>query len=467
MSEQDTLPTRRQFLKGVGLVGATSTLLPLQSSALAAPRSGRAKNLIFMVADGMCHGTLGLAHHWNLRNVGLPLNWMMLYDRSDLRRSYQDTASASSPVTDSAAAASSWGCGQRVMNGSINTAADGSSLKPLYDYAREAGKATGLVTTCTITHATPAGFATNVPKRGMEDVIARQYLEREVDVLLGGGRRYFKQAGDDGTITDYIVKYREAGYAFAENRASLKALSSERRKILGLFAEGHMPYAIDRRNDKSLSDIPALDDMFEAALNALSGARDGFVLQVEAGRVDHAGHANDAGAILHELLEFDSCIPIALEYTAKHPDTMLIVTTDHGTGGCQLDGSGAAYVESGPALDRINLHRYSFEWLEKRFRATGQFNAQSFTMATGIRPCEEQAAAVQAALDDPELKYLTSAMTEIFDKELKVMSSVGWSSNKHTAENVELLALGPGSQGIPAQMQNFDLHGIIRQALGI
>jgi len=114
--------------------------------------------------------------------------------------------------------------------------------------------------------------------------------------------------------------------------------------------------------------------MFKSALSNLENSKQGFVLQVEGGRVDHAGHANDPGAILHELLEFDECIPVALEFIDKHPDTMLIMTTDHGTGGCQLDGSGARYKDSGPALDRINQFRYSFEWLEKRFRATGKFN---------------------------------------------------------------------------------------------
>ena len=84
--------------------------------------------------------------------------------------------------------------------------------------------------------------------------------------------------------------------------------------------------------------------MFSAALNQLNGMKEGFVLQVEGGRVDHAGHGNDAGGILHEFLEFDACIPIALEFIESHPDTMLVVTTDHGTGGCQLDGAGSAYI---------------------------------------------------------------------------------------------------------------------------
>ncbi len=96
--------------------------------------------------------------------------------------------------------------------------------------------------------------------------------------------------------------------------------------------------------------------------------------------------------ILHELLEFDDCIPIALEYLRNDPDTLLIITTDHGTGGCQLNGAGPAYVDSGPALDGINDMTGSFEALEQKFIATGQFDAEVFTKATGIVATPNQAA---------------------------------------------------------------------------
>ena len=199
--ENTNPPSRRQFLKLSGLAGAAS-LLPASKSVAAssAQAAGPAKNLIFLMVDGLCNGTVGLAHHWKLRHEQTPLNWIQLFERVDFKRAYQETASASSPVTDSAAAASSWGSGQRVNNGSINVNASGQSLKPILSYAKEAGKATGLVTTCRITHATPAGFAANVTDREMEDQIALQYLEREVDVLLGGGARNFKQKQDDGSV---------------------------------------------------------------------------------------------------------------------------------------------------------------------------------------------------------------------------------------------------------------------------
>jgi len=458
--------TRRQFLKLSGLAGAASLLPAGQTiAATEAKHPGQAKNVIFLVADGLCHGTVGLAHHWKLRNEQTPLNWMQLFEREDLHRAYQDTASASSPVTDSAAAASAWGSGQRVMNGSINVDASGKSLKPLFSYAKEAGKATGLVSTCRITHATPAGFATSVPKRGMEDAIARQYLEHEVDVLLGGGAKHFSQKQDDGSVIDYIARFEGQGYEIVRDASGLAAARGK-GPLLGLFSPDHVPYAIDRMHEPAHSGVPGLVEMFRAALSRLDESKNGFVLQVEGGRVDHAGHGNDPSAILREFLEFDECIPVALEYIDAHPDTLLVVTTDHGTGGCQLNGAGAGYADSGPALDRINRLKYSFEWLQERFRAKMQFDPVALKMALGIEATKQQAAMIQAAIDD-EAKYLSGAFNRAFGKQLKELTAVGWSSGNHTSECVDVFAFGPGAEALPAFIKNYEMFGLVTGALGI
>ncbi|MFO8026955.1 MAG: alkaline phosphatase [Opitutales bacterium] len=468
MSEIHSSTSRRRFLKGAGMAGLATTLLPGQSVAAQGQKAvgGKAKNLIFLVVDGMCNGTLGLAHHWNLRNRGELLNWMQLYNRPGLSRCFQDTASNSSPVTDSAAA-SAWGSGQRVDNGAINVAPGGKALEPLFARAIRAGKKTGLVSTCRVSHATPAGFAASVRHRGQEHAIISQYLEHGIDVILGGGADKFRQSKRDGSKLDYFRKFEAAGYQIARDAGQLKHLPAKGEPLLGIFSDSHIPYAIDRKNDRSLKSVPGLRDMFRSGLKHLAGSEEGFLLQVEAGRVDHAGHANDPGAILHEQLEFDACIPVALEFIEKHPDTMLIVTTDHGTGGCQLDGQGMRYGDSGPALDRMNQFNHSFEWLEDRFRAAGEFRLEPFKLATGITPNEAQRAAIQSAIQDSNVSYLSSKIANIFADDLGSISSVGWSSNGHTAENVDLLAFGPGSEQIPGFIQNNELFGIMTDALKI
>jgi len=463
--EKSELSSRRQFLKVSGLAGAAS-LLPGCAAAAEAKNAAHAKNVIFLVADGLCHGTVGLAHHWKLRHTNTALNWIQLFDQDGMRRAYQDTASASSPVTDSAAAGSSWGCGQRVNNGAINTDPTGKALTPILSYAKKAGKATGLVSTCRITHATPASFATNVASRNDEDAIARQYLEREIDVLLGGGARHFKQNKSEGREFNLLPEFAAKDYQIVKDRSELSAAASAQSRLLGLFSDSHIPYALDRQQGGGLKDVPTLPEMFQAALQRLKGMKDGFVLQVEGGRVDHAGHANDPGAILPEFLEFDACIPIALEFLKSNPDTMLIVTTDHGTGGCQLNGIGDAYNGSGPALDQFDQFKHSFEWLQNRFRQTGRFNAKDVETALSITPTKAQGAIVQAALDD-EVKYLSGALGRAFGAQIKELTAVGWSSSKHTGECVDFFAFGPGSEAVPPFIKNYEVFGLVASALGL
>lgn len=426
--------------------------------------TGRAKNLIFLVVDGMSAGTLALAHHWKLRHQKELLHWMRLLERDDLQRGLMDTASASSPVTDSAAAASAWGCGQRVMNGSICMDAAGKALKPLMSYAKQAGKRTGLVSTCRVSHATPAGFTANVANRGQENQIVRQYLERGVDVLLGGGAKHFKQR-DEGGMVDYVARFREQGYQVVRDRAALAAAKTSDR-LLGLFADDHIPYAIDRANDPARKGVPGLSEMFKAALARLGGSKDGFVLQVEGGRVDHAGHANDPGAILHEMLEFDQCIPVALDFIKQHPDTLLVITTDHGTGGCQLVGHGANYNDSGPALDRIDRLRHSFEWLQEKFTPAGRGEPHLIEQALAIAPTAEQMEIINRGMNRKG-EYLSGSLLQAFGQQLLKTSAVGWSSQTHTAECVDLFAFGPGSETVPPFLNNNDLFGIVTKALGL
>lgn len=462
---KETATSRRSFIKGSALAGAAGLFSAQKAPALAASpitkQSGKAKNVIFLVVDGLSHGTLGLAHHWSRRNRGNDLNWIKLLDYPGMRRALQNTASASSPVTDSAAAASAWGSGERVNNGSVNYSIGDRPVKPLMAYARERGMSTGLVSTCRITHATPAGFAANVRKRGDEGRIARQYLDREIDVILGGGMSRF-QSETKNLIPDYLA----AGYQVCEDREALLKHGGANR-LLGLFSKSHIPYAIDRKNDPELAPIPDLPELFLAGLRSLEKAPGGFLLQVEAGRVDHAGHANDPAAILYEFLEFDRCIRMALDYAEQHPDTLLVVTTDHGTGGCQLDGHGKRYRDSGPALERINRIRHSFEWMTDHFESAGRFNAALFEQATGIKASAAQIEAMNAEITNPTGSYLTSTMGALFSKEFTEISATGWSSNKHTGENVDFFARGPGSEPVAGFMQNTDAFHLVKNALGL
>ena len=170
---------RRKFLKGSALLSGALTLSPFElfrsKNILANKTLRRAKNIIFMVSDGMSLGTLSMANLYSKNILGRETNWISLYNEKKVSRALMDTASASSVVTDSAAASSAFGGGIRVKNGVLNIGVNGEKHVPIWQKFKKAGKKTGCVTTVTITHATPAGFCVNSAQRNAEPQIAEMY----------------------------------------------------------------------------------------------------------------------------------------------------------------------------------------------------------------------------------------------------------------------------------------------------
>lgn len=454
--------SRRNFLSASL---ATSAVFGAESSLLAADtrkvtgNNGQARNVIFMVSDGMNLGAPSLAKLFRERSGGSEPNWTKIYRERPVVRSLVETHSASSCVTDSAAAASAWGIGERITNGVINILPDGKVLPTLHEKLQKSGKRTGLVSTATITHATPAGFAATVKSRGEEAVIAGQYLDRKVDLLLGGGSKHFS--------ADLRKKYAAAGYDFVADRSSLKKVGSKAgTPLLGLFSDGHMPYEIDRLNDSKLNaSVPRLAEMTGAALRQLGTSPEGFFLLVEGARIDHAGHANDAAASIHDQLAFDDAIGVALDFIDQNPDTLLVVTTDHGCGGIQMNGVKAnpdeqfgpgSYAGSNAFFDRLQGFRHSYEWMKAQGIAalSGPKLAAAFEKHTGLKLTGEQT-------------KLAQGLKEGVGAAVYEHTGVGWTSQNHTGELVEFCALGPGSNHFPAFMQNRDAHGILLDALGV
>ena len=235
-------------------------------------------------------------------------------------------------MTDSAAAASAMSTGVKVENGAVSVAPDGKPLRTLMQAAKAAGKRIGLVTTATVYDATPAAFSINATSRRDSQALVDQYAALEPDVLLGGGADYFLPEGAPGGKRkdgrDVIAAFRARGYQVARNTAELKAAAGGR--LLGLFADEDMDFEIDR----DAAQEPTTAEMAAAALRVLSqGSPGGFVLLVENENTDTAGHMNDAASLMRALWAFDDAVRVALEFQRRNPDTLVIVTGDHETGG--------------------------------------------------------------------------------------------------------------------------------------
>lgn len=464
---------RRQFLRrssAASIAAALSAKPTLATSSSRQPgHSPKPKNLIFMVSDGLSAGALSLVERWRQRHDSTSSHWYQLLQQAAPKvvRCLQDVASGNALVPDSAAAGSAWGCGERIDNNAINFHNNAPVGAPLYVRAKHKGYATGLVTTARITHATPAAFVANVSHRREEDAIALQYLEREVDCLLGGGSRYF--FAEDGSEKAILAAFRQSGYSLLRSDKELQAAVSASHRLkplLGLFATNHLPYAIDRsnRNGNCHADIPNLPCMMSAALQKLNRADNGFFLQVEAARVDHVAHANDPAGLLHEQMEFDDCIPLALAFLEQNPNTLIVITTDHGCGGSQLNGLWPNYPDSNPAFDRLGDMTASFEFLfEEILKGASATALIQQHLKLGLPSGDDKA--IRRICQQDGAWY--GMLSDVLQPYLYPQTAIGWTSQHHTAEAVDLLALGAGAGSFPTFLKNTDVFHLLTQMFEI
>ncbi|MBK1881887.1 alkaline phosphatase [Luteolibacter pohnpeiensis] len=458
---QSTTTSRRNFLKAASLTTAlfgAESALHAQETRRSVDNVGAPKKVIFMVSDGMNHGALSLAQHYLSHFKDSRTHWMSMYRDLPVVRGLVETFSANSLVTDSAAAASAWGGGVRVNNGSINVSPEGNLNKPLQAIFKEKNIPTGLVSTATITHATPAGFAANVADRSNEAEIARQYLDREVAVLLGGGRKFFPD--------DLRAKYAAAGYEQFKYRDDLmQANASSKAPVLGTFADGYMPYAIDREaSETETQKRPTLKEMAEFAVKKLDAiSKDRWFLMVEGARIDHCGHGNDAVGSIHEQIDFDHAIGAMLDYVSKHDDTLLIITTDHGTGGIQLNGMNSSpdqkmapgiYSGTTACFERVEQFKHSLEWMRGKGAGLSGPPLHDFLLKeTGLDLTKDEIKRAQG-LKSGDVAPLFGAH-----------HGIQWTSGDHTGDMIEFCAYGPGSHHFPAFIHNFEVHHFLLKAM--
>lgn len=279
-------------------------------------QTGEVNNVILMIGDGM-----GLTHVTAaMLAQGAPLALQ--------RAQYvglQTTRSASSDVTDSAAAGTALATGTKTYNGAIGVDSLGQPLVSVLKRAEAAGKATGIVVTCSVTHATPAAFVACNEARNNEDQIAEAYLTTGVDVFIGGGTKFFEQRADGRNLSDEM---QGLGYRMLHSLDELKTV--DKGNVGVLLAETNLPRMTEGRGD-------ILPEATAEALRILpANSPNGFFLMVEGSQIDYGAHANDSLATVTELIDFDHAVRVAMDFADRHPGTLVVVTADHETGGMAL-----------------------------------------------------------------------------------------------------------------------------------
>lgn len=487
---------RRDLLKRGLLAGATTALagcLPrgiasgpptgaLFGGDAARPWAGRIRNVIFLAYDGTGYEDAATAGHFSRRVLNRPLLFEQLLSEGYCGSMY--TNSLTSVVTDSAAASSAWATGRKVANPYLSMYPDGTPLTTIFQLAQGQGLRTGLVTSTRVTHATPAAWATRVSHRDIEDEVARQYLEVKPDVLLGGGRGPF-EAEHRGDGRDLFEEFREAGYDIVQTAEELDRSNGSR--LLGAFTPGlqYLPYEVDRRFQEHPA--PSLTQLTRKALDVLSGADQGFVLQVEAGRIDHANHHNDPGALVWDWAAADDTLQVIKSHVDGRDDTLLIIACDHDTGGGVVYGFGPWYVQSTPAFETLGACRSSHEWLVRevlsRSPSAGEVR-DSVQQYLGIPLNHEQAVQIAELLSTrpltPDLlRGHPNAHRTQPNNSLAYLLSISpdWEPNRpniafatgqHTAGLVPAILYGPmiprGNMGV---IDNTELFRVMIDALGI
>ena len=463
---------RRSFFKNGSLVAIGSTIVnPFQVFAQQTDfdtlkKYKKAKNIIFLVSDGMSTGTLNMADLFLSRKTGKGSHWLQLYKENRVTRALMDTASANSIVTDSSAGSSSWGGGVRVPNGSLNVGANGEQYLPILQKFKQAGKMVGCVTTVPITHATPAGFCVNSKSRNSQEDIAGQYLDLNFDVMMGGGNQYFA-ADKRKDKADMYAKFAAKGYQVAKTRTEMMSASND-KPVLGVFGEDAIPYYIDRNNDAELQKtVPSLAEMAQKAIDRMKNHPKGFVMQIESGKVDWAAHANDIAGLLHDQIEFDEAIKVAIDFAEKDKETLVIITTDHGNA-----NPGVIYGKDANAnFDSIQKYTHTNEWLLNNIHADSSVSqVRDIISATnGHTIAEEDAKTVLSYYDglhkeDGGLYNYKKLPFKAFAEMQKKTNSVSWISMDHSADYVELAMFGPGSDLLKPFVKNTDLHYLMLEA---
>ena len=421
------------------------------------------KNVILMIPDGMSTDGLTLARWYN---EGTSLNLDEL--ASGLVRTY----SADAPIADSAPAGTAMATGFKSHTGfvgvlpdentmpGLDAIASGDARKPIANILEAAqldGKATGIIATSEIMHATPADFSSHAVSRKDYDSISEQQVYQDINVMIGSGTDYFTSEvrGDKEDLISVIQK----NYQYADTPEAFNKVT--KGNLWAMFAPSDMAYDFDRDPSKE----PSLAEMTDKAIDLLSQDKDGFFLMVEGSKIDWAAHANDPIGLISDILAYDKAVGIALDYAKKDGNTLVISATDHGNSGITIgNGSTNSTYDKTPLsafIDPLKKAVLTGEGIEEMLNSDRSNIKEVMNKYYGISDLTAAEIAEIKETEEGSMNYTVGPM-------IAQRANIGFTTTGHTGEDVTLYVYAPkGLNQLTGTVENTDIAAYMEKAMGL
>lgn len=451
--------------------------------AMAAFAGSAPKYVFLFIGDGMSTPQRMVAEEFSIKIGGGELAMNRMPYQSNTR-----TKSANSIITDSAAAATAIACGRKTNNGMLGVAPDGTRLESVAEVAKGKGMKVGIITSVTINHATPAGFYAHRKRRGLSYQIALDLVASGFDYFAGGGvGGKHDDRKDPEYRGDVFDLARKAGYLVVTNRKEWAALKPG-SKSWSVFSSGALDFAIDFDGTQ-----PSLAELVVKGIEVLDCEK-GFFMMCEGGKVDYAGHANDAATSIRGILALDDAVKAALKFAQKHPDeTLVVVTGDHETGGMSLGfaGTGGKFKVELLAGQKCSTEKFSSmikkmlrEDINLGFDKVKPLVAEKYGLYFGDdreNPMRVRSAELQMLKEafEKDREYVKRQVADttahnvgrryVFASTVRgvlaAKAGIGWTSGSHTALPTLTTAQGARADIIVGMQDNTDIGNRLKKLL--
>jgi alkaline phosphatase len=417
------------------LIVGVCTIACVAPAPAPAPAS-KPKNIIMIVGDGM-GPSYTTAYRMYADDPSTPEVEQTVFDRLLVGMASTHPDMGTGYVTDSAAGATALSTGVKTYNGAIGVDANKKSVQTVLELAKTQGFKTGVAVTSQINHATPASFGAHNESRHNYDQIADSYFDDKIDnkfvldVMLGGGWQYFIR--EDRNL---VEQFKAAGYQYVDDLTQLHTVKPG-TPLLGLFADSGMPWALDSVNQMRLPTLA------KAAIRQLENDQ-GYFLLIEASQVDWAGHGNDIGSAMAEMHDLAVTLEWLEQYIVKNPDTLLVATADHSTGGLSIGAD--------------NIYSWSPKWLKNLKASPVEIGTQLITAKNrgalaadllGFELTKEEVASL-SVIESDKPRPFHKAISTILDNR----SNTGWTTSGHTGVDVQIFAKGLSSERFRGHLDN-------------